>query len=251
MGHLQLLAFCSFYAANFRTTSIAAQRLKKNPETRAEGLYWESKADQNLAVAALARADEIDANSPSMHVLLGDVFREKHRWEESEAEYRKAIALDPKSHNARLGLAITLFSEFKNDEAFKLDETLLAENAVDPEANLLAGEILVQRNQFPQAEPYLLKCSSLKQELVPRYHALLGRVYAETERVPEAIAQYKLGLSTDEDGSIHYQLARLYQRSGNKAAAEESFKESKRLKDRWNDRAQIVLEQMSTDMSRQ
>ena len=63
--------------------------------------------------------------------------------------------------------------------------------------------------------------------------------------------RYKLGLSTDEDGSIHYQLARLYQKSGNKAAAEEAFKESKRLVDRRNDRARVALEQMGTDVSRQ
>ena len=186
-----------------------------------------------------------------MHVLLGDVFRQKRRWDEAEAEYRKAVALDPMSRNARLSLAITLFSELKTDEAFNLNESLLTEDAADPEANLLAGEILVQRNQFPQAEPYLLKCANLKPELVPGYHALLGRVYAETDRVQAAIAEYKLGLSTDEDGSIHYQLARLYQKSGNKAAAEEAFKESKRLVDRRNDRARVALEQMGTDVSRQ
>jgi tetratricopeptide (TPR) repeat protein len=248
---LHLLALCSFDAADFQATSLAAQRLKKNSETRAEGLYWESKADQRLAIGALVRAGEIDADSPRMHVLLGDVFRQKRRWDEAEAEYRKAVALDPMSRNARLSLAITLFSELKTDEAFNLNESLLTEDAADPEANLLAGEILVQRNQFPQAEPYLLKCANLKPELVPGYHALLGRVYAETDRVQAAIAEYKLGLSTDEDGSIHYQLARLYQKSGNKAAAEEAFKESKRLVDRRNDRARVALEQMGTDVSRQ
>jgi tetratricopeptide (TPR) repeat protein len=250
-GELQLLASCSFYAADYKTASLAAQRLQRNPETRAQGLYWESKADQNLAIQALARAGEIDADSPRMHVLLGDVFREKRGWEEAEAEYRKAVALDPKSHSARLSLAITLFTELKNDEAFDLDESLLKEDAADQEANLLAGEILVQRNQFSQAEPYLLKCVSLKPEFLPRYHALLGKVYAETGRVPAAIEQYNQELSTDQDGSIHYQLARLYQKSGNKAAAEEAFKESKRLVNRWNDRARVVLEQMPTDTSRQ
>lgn len=251
VDQLQLLAFCSFYAADFKTTSLAAERLRKNPETRVQGLYWESKADQNLAIQVLARAGEIDANSPRMHVLLGDVFRQKRRWEEAETEYRKAIALDPKSRSARLSLAITLFSELKNDEAFSLDEALLSEDAADPEANLLAGEILVQRNQFSRAEPHLLKCGSLKSEFLPRYHALLGRVYAETDRVPAAIAEYKLGLSTDQDGSLHFQLARLYQKSGNKAAAEEAFKESKRLVSQWNNRARVVLEQMATDESHQ
>lgn len=250
-ARLRLLAFCSFYAGDFPTTSLAGQHLKKQPETRAEGLYWESKADQNLAIQAFGRAGEIDANSPRMHVLLGNVFREKRRWDEAETEYRKAVALDPKSRSARLSLAITLYSELKNDEAFALDESLLTEDPANPEANLLAGEILVQRNQFVQAEHYLQKCRGVQSELLPRSHALLGKVFAESGRVPEAIAEYKLGLSTDEDGSLHYQLGRLYQQSGNKAAAAEAFRQSKQLVARWNDRARVLLQQMGTDASRQ
>jgi len=248
---LQLLAFCSFYSGDLLATSRAAQKLKKVPGTRTAGLYWESRVDQNLAVQALGRAGEIDANSPRMHVLLGDVFRQQHHWDEAETEYRKAIALDPRSHSARLSLAITLFTELKYDEALSLDESLLSENAADPEANLLAAEVLVQRNQFREAEPYLLKCESLKAELLPRYHALLGRVYAETDRLPAAIAEYKLGLSTDADGSIHYQLARLYKKVGNRAAAEEAFRESKRLVDKANNRERAALGQTGSDHSNQ
>jgi predicted Zn-dependent protease len=139
----------------------------------------------------------------------------------------------------------------KNDEAFDIDRSLLAEDQNDPEANLLAGEILVQRKLYAEAEPYLSKCRNLQPEFVPRLHALLGRVYAETDRIPAAISEYKAGLSTDEDGSIHYQLARLYQKSGDKNAAEEAFRESKRLSRQWDDRARISLEQSSTDLSHQ
>ena len=109
----------------------------------------------------------------------------------------------------------------------------------------------MQRNQFREAEPYLLKCEGLKPELLPRSHALLGRVYAETDRLPAAIAEYKLGLSTDADGSIHYQLARLYQKSGNRAAAVEAFRESKRLVDKANNRERTALGQTGTDESHQ
>jgi len=248
---LQILASCSFYTGDFRTTSIAAQRLKSNSTTRVQGLYWESKADQKLAIAALARAGEIDADSPRMHVLLGDIFRQKRRWDDAETEYRKAVALDPKSYTARLSLAIVLFSQLKNDEAFDIDRSLLAEDPNDPEANLLAAEILVLQNRYAEAEPYLSKCRNLQPEFVPRLHALLGRVYAATDRIPAAISEYKEGLSTDVDGSIHYQLARLYQKSGDKKAAEEAFKESKRLSLQWDDRARTALEQSSTDLSHQ
>lgn len=248
---LQFVASCSFYTGDFRSTSTAAQRLKTNAATRVQGLYWESKADQKLAIAALIRAGEIDADSPRMHVLLGDVFRQKRRWDDAEIEYRKAVTLDPKSHTARLGLAIALFSELKTEEALNIGRSLLAEDPNDPEANLLAGEILVQRNLYAEAEPYLSRCRNLKPEFVPRLHALLGQVYAETDRVPAAISEYKAGLSTDEDGSIHYLLARLYRKSGDKKAAEEAFRDSKTLRRQWDDRARVALEQMPTDTSRQ
>jgi len=250
-ARLQLLASCSFYSGDFATAAMAAHRQKADPSTLAQGLYWETKADQKLAIAALTRAGEIDANSPRMHVLLGDIFRQKRRWDEAESEYRKAVALDPKSHPARLSLAIVLFSELKTDEALDIDRSLLSEDPGDAEANLLAGEVFVQRNFYAEAEPYLSKCRNLKSEFVPHLHALMGRVYAETNRIPAAISEYKSGLSTDEDGSIHFQLARLYQKSGAKAEAEEAFRASKRLRNHWDERAHIALEQNSTDLSHQ
>jgi tetratricopeptide (TPR) repeat protein len=247
----QLLAFCSFYTGDFRTTLTAAGRLNANTGTKVQGLYWESKADQELAVAALNRAGEIDPDSPRVHVLIGDEFRQKRRWSEAEAEYRRAVAIDPKSRSARLSLAIVLFTEMKTGESFQIDQSLLTEAPDNPEANLLAAEILVQENELEEAEPYLLKCRNINGDFAPRLHLLLGQVYAETGRVPAAIDEYKQGLASDENGSIHYQLGRVYLKSGNKAAAEEAFKESKRLVKRWNDRAQVAPEQMDTDASRQ
>jgi tetratricopeptide (TPR) repeat protein len=247
----QLLASCSFYTGDFLTTSMVAERQKANPATIARGLYWETKADQQLAVATLTHAGEIDADSPRMHLLLGDIFRQKRRWDEAESEYRKAVALDPKSRAARLSLAIVLFSELKTDETLDIDRSILVEDPDDPEANLLAGEVLVQQNLYVQAEPYLSKCRNLKPEFLPRLHALLGQVYASTNRIPAAISEYKSGLSSDVDGSIHFQLARLYQKSGDKIAADETFRESQRLRQNWDDRAHIALEQNSTDLSHQ
>ncbi len=249
-SRLQMLAVCSFYAPDFKTTSLAAQRLKRNPGTRALGLYWESKADQELAIGALTRAGQIDADSPRMHVLLGDVFREKRQWEEAKAEYKKALALTPVSRGARLGLAITLFAELKNDEALAIAKSLLSESAIDPEANLLAGEILVQNQEFAEAESYLHQCAALKPELMPRCHALLGNVFAETNRTPAAISEYKLALTGDEDGKVHYQLGRLYMKSGSKAEAQQVLQESKRLANRRNPQARAAPEQSITEVSR-
>jgi len=247
----QLLASCSFYTGDFLTTAKVAERQKANPPTLVRGLYWETKADQKLAIATLTRAGEIDPNSPRMHVLTGDVFRQKRRWGEAEAEYRKALAIDPTSRGARLSVAIVLFTELKTDEAFEITKSLLAEVPEDPEANLLAGEILVQGHKFEEAEPYLSKCKNLDPDLIPRFHVLLGQVYAATNRISAAISEYKLGLVSDVDGSIHYQLARLYEKSGDKKAAAEEIRISQQLRKRWDDQAHTAIEQLSTDTSRQ
>jgi hypothetical protein len=47
-----------------------------------------------------------------------------------------------------------------------------------------------------------------------------------------AIDEYKLGLPSDDDGSVHYQLGKLYQRIGNAELADKFFADSKSIKER-------------------
>ena len=91
------------------------------------------------------------------------------------------------------------------------------------------GEILCAREDFPGAEPYLKKSLNTKPEFVSRVHALLGTVYAQTNRTQQAIAELKLALASDKDGSLHYQIARLYLKAGDRDSAAQAFEVSKRL----------------------
>jgi predicted Zn-dependent protease len=93
-------------------------------------------------------------------------------------------------------------------------------------------------------------CSKIEPEFKPRVHALLGEVYANTNRIPEALAEFKQGTTGDEDGSIHYQMARLYQKTGNTKAAAEAIQTSKRLREQWDASAVDAVQQSDTDISR-
>jgi len=240
---LQRLAFCAYSSANFQPAAIAAQKLAGNAATEGEGLYWETRSAQKLATNALARASQLDSNSPKFHVLLGDVYRQRKYLPDAEQEYRKALALNPEDTGAQFGLSLTLLANSDLDEALRVTQAALVKNPDDPEFNAVMGEILSIQRDFSGAEPYLKKGLSTKPELIPHVHALLGRVYAETNRTQEAITESKLGLSDDKDGRLHFQIARLYLKVGDRDSAKQAFAESERLRREGLTRAAVAMEQ--------
>ena len=226
---LQLLASCAYSTGNYRNAFDAAAKLASNVATEAEGLYWETKSAQKLASQALAQASAADAGSPKLHVLLGDIYRQRKSYPDAEQEYGKALALRPGDAGALFGLSLALIADGHNDEALTVAQTALATNPDDPEFNAVMGEILCARDDLAEAEAYLKKSLNTKPEYVSRVHALLGKVYAQTNRTQQAIRELKLALASDRDGSLHYQIARLYLKVGERDSAAQAFEVSKRL----------------------
>ena len=129
----------------------------------------------------------------------------------------------------------------------------LAMSPEDPDLNLLAGEILVEQHEWAQAENYLKHSLNaahpLKPQMLPHVHVLLGRVYAQTDRPQEAISELQMGVASDEDGSVYYQLARLYTQLGNKAAAQDAIAHVKELEKERRERAVIAVQESGTALS--
>jgi superkiller protein 3 len=215
--------------------------------TEAEGLYWETRSSQKLAAQALARASEMDSASPKLHVLLGDLYRQRKYFPDAEQEYRKALSLQPEDTGALFGLTLALLADDKIDEAFGVAQAALKNSFDDPELNAVMGEILCARHDFSGAEPYLKKSLSTKPEYVPHVHALLGDVYAHTDRIHEAIAELKLALPDDKDGHVHYQIGRLYLKIGDQDSAKEAFRVSKQLIGQGVNRAAVAMQEGQDD----
>jgi tetratricopeptide (TPR) repeat protein len=248
---LQLMAACSYLTGDYPNALKAAGKLAQSPVTEAEGLYWETKSAGNLATQSLARASATDPHSPKLHVLLGDIYRQQKNAPEAEQEYRKALALRPEDTGAQFGLSLALLAAGENDEALSLAQTALEKNPDDPELNAVMGEILCARNEYTDAEPFLKKSLNTKPEFVSRVHALLGNVYAKTNRTQEAIAELKLALDSDKDGSLHYQIARLYLKVGDRASANQAFEVSKRIQREGLMHAAVAMEQGANDIESQ
>ena len=226
---LHLLTLCAYATGDYEHAFDAAEKLSASAATGAERLYWETKSSQNLASEALAHASKIDANSPNLLVLLGDVYRQQERFEDAEREYRKGLTLRPQDTGALFGLSLTLLGNGQVDEALHVAQSAIKDNPGDPELNAVMGEVLCRREEFSDAETYLKKSLNTKPEYIPRVHALLSKVYANTNRTQEAITELKLALPEDKDGSLNYQIGRLYLKVGDRDSAQRAFVESKRL----------------------
>jgi tetratricopeptide (TPR) repeat protein len=229
---LSLLATCSFFTGDYKTTLVAAKKLRSLPQGKEESLYWSILANQRLAVLALAYAGEVEPNSIRLHELLAESYRDREKYAEAEAEYKVALSINPNEFAALVGAATNYLQELRVEPAQEMIQNALAQNPSDPEANYIMGEVLFAEHKYSEAEPYLKTGLTTRAELIPRIHALLGQVYASQGETQRAIDEYKLGLPSDDDGSVHYQLGRLYQRTGEAKLAAEAFADSKALNQR-------------------
>ena len=221
----------AFYSGDYCTSfKLSGEALKGNPQDL-EGWYWRAETSGKLAVDALLQAGSAQPDSPRVHVMLGDAYRVRERYEEAEAEYGMGMQLDPKSYPAHLGLALTFFKETKFQQALPELHKALEISPQDPEANFVTGHILVNQHQYEKALPYLKVALTNKPANAPNVHALIGKIYAVQGRTKDALAEFKQSLQADEDGSYHYQLYELYRKLGDQKSAAAALERSEELRE--------------------
>lgn len=240
VAKLHTLCFCSFYTGQDEIVMTASKKILKQSPADPEALYWRTRSAERLGLAAITRASRLDPDSVSLHTLMGDLLQTKGDLAASEAEYRKAIAIKPTFLAAHLGLARTLNSDRKSDEAERELRIVLGLSPNDAEANYLMGEILVNRDALRDALPFLLKALHAAPEDLPYVHADLGAVYEQQGETEKAIAEMKEAVSVDVDGSFYYRLGRLYLKAGNRESGEDALAMAAKLKRATDAAAQFV-----------
>lgn len=68
-------------------------------------------------VNAARKALELDPGLAEAHVLLADVYQEQWRWRDAEAEYKRALDLNPNDAAAHVGFARWLLTQGRTEEA--------------------------------------------------------------------------------------------------------------------------------------
>jgi tetratricopeptide (TPR) repeat protein len=211
-ARLRQLAACSFFTGDNQVAAKAAATLRQREPHSLEALYWSIQANERLAFESLARFQQLEPDSIRGHVLLGDIYQQLERFDDAQVEYQKALAISPSDRGAMLGLASAYLSNYNSQGAMVIATKALADAPDDPELNLVVAQSLLDQRKYAEAEPYLQKSLKAKPQMLPRIHALIGKAYAETGKTQEAIAELKLGESSDEDGSLEYLLFLLYRK---------------------------------------
>jgi predicted Zn-dependent protease len=184
-----------------------------------ESYYWHSRAYNELALQAFARLGQLPP-STEQHELRAHIFGSQKRYTDAAQEWREALKLSPLDKQIQKQLAVSL--KFSQDyaAALPLFQALLHEQPASAELNYLTGETLLDLQRAQEAIPLLLRAVSHDQQLIAA-HKALARAYLAAGKAREAIPHLKATLAADQDGSLHYQLARAYQATDQPGLAKE------------------------------
>lgn len=202
-------AECEFRAKRY-LNAIAAVAKQED----AESLYWRTRSYAELASGALAK---LTAMKPSqeLHELRAELYRNQRRHLQSVTELKAALTFAPDDPRLRRELGKSYYYARDWEAARKLFEELLkaAGRNADPELHFFYGDVLLQSQQAEAALPHLKAAVDGAPDMPPA-HATYGRALVQLGRFAEAIPHLETVLAEDEDGSLHYQLARAYQGTG-------------------------------------
>ena len=209
-------------AGEYETALRTLEGLPAADRNSAEVSYWRARGYEKLATAAYLRLYQADPNSYRLHQLMGDLEAAKGDDGKAIEAYRAAIALRPSVSNLHYSLGHLLWKDLKVPEARVEFEAELALNPRHPGALNDLGDTYLLEHQPNKALPYLVRALAADSENLD-IHRDLGTAYSELGDYRKAEEHFKIAMSNDHDGSVHYKLARVYQALGEKGNAAREF----------------------------
>lgn len=216
---------CEFRAGRFRD-ALAALGDRRD----AEAQYWRARTHNELAIEAFSQLERLPP-SPESHAFRAELFRRQGRHLESVAELQQAAKLAPGDRRIQRELAISLYLSRNYEAAEPLLAELLRHEPGSPDLNFVYGDTLLQAQQVERSLPPLQHAIRSDPGMLDA-RISLGRAFMLLNRFSEAIPHLQAALGEDEDGSLHYQLARAYQATGQPALAKKMLERSAELKGR-------------------
>lgn len=215
---------CDFEAGRYRDLLAATQG-----QTTAEAYYWQTRAYNALARDAYIRLTQLPPSGPA-EILMAKMQSQRRQHVEAAHHWAEALKFFPDDPSIKQQLAIALFQTADLEHARKLFDDLIKASPESPELNYYLGDILLKSQKPADALPFLTKAVGRAPHLLPA-QASLARTYLALGQSEKAIPYLKAALPIDDDGSLHYQLGRAYQASGQVELARQTLKEYQKIHD--------------------
>ncbi|MGA7219505.1 MAG: protein kinase [Candidatus Sulfotelmatobacter sp.] len=148
-----------------------------------------SKQASLLADDASRKAIELDDSLPEAHTARAFTLTSEWRWSEAEAEFRRALELNPNNATVHYFYAIGYLNP-ENRMAEALEQMRIA-LSLDPLSSILTsnyGVILMNAHRYPEAREQFRKVLARDPNFVPA-HMKLSQLDAVESRFPEAVAE--------------------------------------------------------------
>jgi TolB-like protein/Flp pilus assembly protein TadD len=175
------------------------------------------QATRPKVVLFARKALAIDPGLVKAHVLLANVLQEEWRWSEAEAEYRRALALNPDSAEADQWFALWLVCQGRVDEAVT---TIHRGRALDP-VGVSGGSvawILFQARHYDEAIREATSALALQPDNVG-YLTGLGFALIANNRPADAIPGLEKAISFSGSPAATGILIRAYAHAGRRRDA--------------------------------
>ncbi len=189
---------------------------------RAEALAKEIAAFDEGARKAFTQLGALPDN-PQLHKIKAETLRAQEKHKEAVAEWRLALAFDPRDRDTERELAASLYAAGEYLEALNTLERLLVHEPDSEVLWFLKGDCLLQQGKAEEAIGALGRAGK---QLPAR--ASLGRALLAMGRGAEAVPHLEAAVALDTDGALYFQLSRAYAAAGmeekGRAALEESQK---------------------------
>ena len=173
--------------------NLALSILKKDPKhnltIKILGSIYEQQDKLDESLKMYQKSLALDNNDPEAHNNLGLVLQKQGKLQEAMLSLKKAIALKPDFIIAIYNLGNTL-KEIGNLE----DAEINLKRCIELKPNFLEAYINLantqsENNNFKDAERSLKKCIELKQNFIPA-HYNLGNLLKKLGRLDEAMTSY-------------------------------------------------------------
>jgi tetratricopeptide (TPR) repeat protein len=231
----RLLGMSYFMTNDYpRASELLAEVVAVRPDTTlhyplALALAKQGKVEESNRI--IQQMVAMGANSPEVHILLGQAHSEQGDTAKAIEELQAAIALDRNVRFAHFYLGMIHIKAGKFGEAVREFESELATNPSDLEAKYHLGYAQLAAQDTARGIKTLREVVHARPEYADaRYE--LGKALFQQGDVKAAIENLEVAAKLDpEKPHVHYQLGRAYIAAGRQAEGESRLETAKKLRD--------------------